>query len=154
MRAKSVSKSANSEEILSMLSSQKEGALATLEEGRPFVTLVGYLYERDDSDQYGKIYILMSDLARHTKHLLISPEASLLVAEKSDKNLYQTKRLTIKGRVSSVQEPLVFERLKTNYLKVFREAEIFFTLDDFKFYCLQPDEIYWVGGYGKVAAIK
>lgn len=144
------------QKILPLLESTQEGALATLEQGRPFVTLIGFLYEKDSTGKgLGGFYFLMSDLARHTRHLKACPEASLLVVSKSGPaSPYEKERATILGKVAIVENAGRLDALKKKYLEIFPNAEIFFTLKDFRFYQLMPDEIYWIGGFGKVMSLK
>ena len=138
------------EEALQLLSSVHEGSLATMDaSGEPFVSAVGFITEGE------KIFILMSDLARHTKHLIQNPKASLLIVEQNTKlPIHEKKRASLSGLVLRVQDQTAFEKLKQNYLKAFPKANIFFTLPDFRFYEFQISEIYWIGGFGKAESIK
>jgi len=142
---------------LSVIERSHEGSLSTLEEGRPFVSAVGFVFRKmkNEAKLGGKIYILLSDLARHTRHLKKNPKASLLVVEENrDLPIHERQRLTILGEMHRVQSQDEFETAKADYLKAFPRSQVFFTLSDFRFYELVAEEIYWIGGFGKVVSIK
>lgn len=142
------------EKPLNLLESSREGAIATIgEDGRPFASAAGFLYEKSAA-RFGKIYFLLSGLARHTKNLLKHPDASLLVMEETDAPVHEKKRATAQGRVRRVEASEKWEALKSNYLKVFPRAEIFFTLPDFRFYEMEISEIHWIGGFGQAKQFK
>jgi nitroimidazol reductase NimA-like FMN-containing flavoprotein (pyridoxamine 5'-phosphate oxidase superfamily) len=150
--------------IHSLLEKIHEGSLGTVEDGKPFVSSVGFIYlkqiaaEEKQGETHlldGKIYLLLSDLARHTRHLKKNPQASLLVVE-GNPNLpiHEKERVTVQGKVRLMDDPKEYEELKGQYLNAFPRSEIFFTLKDFHFYTLEPVEIYWVGGFGKAKTFK
>ena len=145
------------EKILSILEKASEGALGTIDENKPFVSAAGFIFlkEKNASKLGGGIYVLLSDLARHTRHLKKNPEASLLIMDnQSGLPVYERKRFTLEGVMSKVENPEGRAKLKAKYLEVFPRSEIFFTLPDFHFYQLEVREIYWVGGFGKIATLK
>jgi len=144
------------EEAARLMSVQSEAALATLDGGRPYVSAVGYLYEREAaSARFGKIFMLLSDLARHTKNLAKNPVTSLLVVEDNpNAPIHERKRVTLEGRVRPVDDRIRFEELRSKYLKVFPKSEIFFSLPDFRFYEMEISALHWIGGFGKAAVFK
>lgn len=157
------------EEFLELLNSVSEGALATIDaESRPFASAVGFIVQHESTSSKPQIFILMSDLARHAKHIALHPEASLLVMEQNLKiPVHEKKRATLYGEVKRIEHPKKgqvqdcesgpgpsFETLKKEYLKAFPKSEIFFSLPDFRFYELKIAEIYWIGGFGKAQTLK
>ena len=143
----------NLDAAFSLLKLQCEGALGTLEGECPFVSAVGYLYEKSTGpEDLGKIYFLLSDLARHTKNLRVNSQASLLVVEDDEAPIHEKKRLSLQGKVVLTNGKL--EKLKSEYFKVFPKSGIFFTLADFHFYEMAISEIHWIGGFGKVATFR
>ena len=142
-------------EALKLLESNHEAALATVEAGRPFVSATGYLYEKDPRGKFGSIYLLLSDLARHTQNLKRDPTLSLLIVEKNEEApLHERRRATLQGTAKRLEDLKKFEALKTAYLKVFPRAQVFFTLPDFRFYEMKIEEIHWIGGFGKAARFR
>ncbi len=143
----------SAEEAKKLLASHKEAVLATLEGDKPFTSAVGYLYE-PSSAGFGKIILLMSQLARHTKNALKHPAASLQVLEQSAAPVYEKKRVSVQGTLSRVQDKTVFESYQKQYLQVFPAAQIFFTLQDFQFFEMEISEMYFISGFGKIQSIR
>ena len=106
--------SIDSRPALALLEQSCEAALATLEEGKPFVSGVGFAYEKANQEKgFGRIYLLLSDLARHTRNIRVCPDVSLLVVEKNmDQSLHERKRLTVLGKVAPIKDTQRFESLK------------------------------------------
>lgn len=138
---------------LDFLTKSKEGALATLNDGLPFVSVVGFFFEFQPGEKWGNVVLLLSDLAQHTKNIRQNPAVSLLAVEKSDLPVHEKRRLTIEGKVSAAAKD-ENEIYKKRYLEVFPKSGIFFTLSDFKFYELEISQIHWYGGFGKAAVFK
>jgi hypothetical protein len=77
------------------------------------------------------------------------------VIEKNDEiPVHEKKRASLQGKVSRVSGENELKRLKNKYLEIFPRSQVFFTLADFHFYSLEPREIYWVGGFGKIASFS
>ena len=124
-----------------------EAALGTLEDEGPFVSGAGYAVEEDENI---KVALLLSDLSRHTRNIVKRPRVSLLVVEsKADTPIHEKQRATLLGEAKRIEDQKKFDRLKQSYLKRFPKSEIFFSLPDFRFYEVQPEEIHWIGGFGK-----
>ncbi len=144
------------EEAIQLLEDSREACLATLKEDEktPFASLTGFLYEKDQAPKLGRLYVLLSDLAQHTRNIKKNPQASVLIAQ-SDASIpvHEKQRVSLQGNFSRVDEKKT-QDLKTKYLKVFPGAEIFFSLADFRFYQMEIAEIYWIGGFGKTGRWK
>jgi len=141
-------------EILEVLCGEREGSLGTVENGKPYVSAVGFVYTPAE-EEAGEIHLLLSGLARHTKNLAVSPWASLLVVEtRGGVPVHERRRLSIQGRAVRVDDKPRHETLKTEYLKLFPRAEMFFQLPDFRFYRLGIEEVHWIGGFGRARTIS
>lgn len=140
-----------------LLENVHEAALGTVEDGKPFVSAVGFIFLPNaapgtDWPAGGAICLLLSDLSRHTRNLKQCPEAGFLVAEnKPGIPVHEKKRASFQGRIERVDDKMVCEKLKQEYLKIFPRSEVFFTLPDFYFYELKVSNIHWIGGFGKAA---
>ena len=143
-------------EAAALLEASHEAFLGTVEEGEPFVSATGCLYEKGDADQgFGTLYLLLSHLARHTRNIGHNPEVSLLVVEKKDAlPIHERKRLTVKGRAERVEPGPLWETLKAKYLEAYPRSQIFFSLPDFQFYRIPVREMHWIGGFGKAATFR
>ena len=146
----------NAEQVYTLLETCHEGALATLNEKNPFVSLTGFLYGRNHEDfPHGIFYFFLSDLARHARYIKKNSRVSLLIASDNlSLPVHERERATVTGEMTRLGDDKMTEGLKQSYLKIFPRAEIFFKLADFHFYRLEPEEIYWVGGFGKVLTLK
>src|SRR5690242_7453499 len=89
--------------IRDLLQSQQIGALGTLHEGRPFVSMVPFALLAGGTG----FVIHVSRLAVHTKDMLSNPDVSLLVmASLTPDVLPQAlRRITIQGRATQCPEP-------------------------------------------------
>ena len=133
---------------LDFLKNSQEGSLATLEDKKPYVSAVGFLYEVDAKTKFGSVLLLLSDLAQHTKNIKIHPQVSLLALEKGNGPVHERRRLTIEGPIElSPKEK--FPEVKNKYLRAFPKSEIFFTLADFRFWEISIEKLHWYGGFGK-----
>src|SRR5260370_24510247 len=76
-------------------------ALATLLDGRPYVSLVATACDSDASP-----LLLLSDLAQHTKNLLADPRVSLLFEDTAGlPEPLAGPRLTVLGHAERVDDP-------------------------------------------------
>lgn len=126
-----------------LLFDQHGAALATLSlklGGHPFVSSVDYL-----ADDQGRVLILISRLAEHTKNIQADTRVSLLIQGSPD-NVQASPRLTLTGIAEPVPASEA-EREKQRYLAVFPDAEAYFQLD-FDLYRIRPLQWRYVGGPG------
>ena len=135
-------------EIRNLFSGSSESYLGTLEEGWPYVSMVSFLHQSSETDEI--FYLLLSDLARHTKNIKNNPQVSLLITFRDPaKTFYETPRLTVQGKIEPVTDKGQLDELRRIYPQVEPQAEMFLQLPDFKFYGLVGKCAYWVGGFGK-----
>ena len=145
----------NLEESLQLLQKTHEASLGTLEDGKPFVSATGFIYESSGQSKYGALYILASDLARHSRNIQKNPNVSLLILEPNpNAPIHERKRVTVQGKTERVEDKGRFPELKAIYLKYFPKSEIFFTLPDFRFYRIEILELHWIGGFGKAETFR
>ena len=143
------------EDAINLIQSGHEASLGTIEDGRPYVSAVGYVYGHSKSAKFGSVFILISDLARHSKNIQKNPAVSLLIVESSvNSPIHERRRATVLGSAKRVEDKENFLSLKQKYLEHFPKASLFFTLPDFRFYEIAIDEIHWIGGFGKAETIK
>jgi len=147
------------EEVLTLLSNKRTGSLGTIGEGKPFTSLTSFAFEKEA----GNVIFLLSKLARHTKNIDHLNAASLLVesdertANPSVAHPLDKPRVTITGTVRRVADKTEVTNCRTLFLSKNPESKQLLELSDFGFYILQPDEVYYVKGFGSVsrfAALK
>ncbi len=111
--------------------------------GFPFGSLTPYALSEDGSPIF-----LLSGLAVHTKNLAADPRASLFVTdEQEDSDALSSARVNVFGTVERLDGEAAAVA-KTAYLAIHAEAAQWVEFGDFFFYRLQPDEVYFVGGFG------
>jgi putative heme iron utilization protein len=139
--------SENWQGLVTLVVASREASLATLEDKRPYVSATGYVLS---DPEHFRIAVLLSNLARHTRNIRARPEVSLLIVEEGKTApVHEKSRVTLLGEAALVKDAARSARLKDAYLDRFPRAQMFFSLPDFQFYEIVPDEIHWIGGFGK-----
>ena len=138
------------EEAHRLMKQNHEASLGTIgDDGNPFVSATGYVFQNE------AMYILISDLARHSKNIQKNAHVSLLIVEANAKApVHERKRVTVQGKAERVNDKAELETLKKIYLEHFPKAGIFFSLPDFRFYRVPVQELHWIGGFGKAETFK
>lgn len=133
-----------SDEARRFTRSQHSGVLSTLSkrlEGFPFGSVAPFIL-----DHGGRPVILISDIAEHTKNIVADPRVSLIVQPYSP-DMQVNGRVTILGRATRLEEK---DRLAPRYLRFHPQAEAYFAMHDFQFYCIEPLRIRYIGGFGRI----
>ncbi len=134
------------DDIKSILARAKTGTLSVIdfETGGPFGALVNVATDLNDIPLF-----LFSTLARHTKCLVADRRASLMVSElPNEGDPLVGFRATIVGHA----EQLRGEHLRSRYLAKHAYAETYIDFGDFGFWCLKPERVFVVGGFGRIQA--
>lgn len=135
-------------------------SLATLgEQAQPDISYAPFIH-----DELKAIYLLVSELAKHTHNMRNNPQVSMMFIEPEEHaaQIYARKRLIIQGRAewlscsgsndsensvnrSAAEEALLcrFESRHGSIIKMLR------TLSDFKLVKLVPHEIRFIQGFGR-----
>lgn len=136
-----------------LLRTQHVAALGTLHKGRPYVSMVPFAMLPDGSG----FVIHVSQLAAHTKDMLLSPHVSLLVVAPPAPEVpaQALARVTIQGR--AVQYAGATEghaAAKAVYLSRFPGSAELFTFSDFSLFAIWPDSIRFVGGFAQATTLS
>jgi len=134
-------------DCLALLQSFDSVLLSTVcENAEPLASFSPYVRVR------GYFYILVSELAEHTRNMQINPKASLMFieSEASAKNVYARKRAVIQVDVEQVSD----DAQKKPIIELMREKHgqtvtLLAGLDDFKLFKLVPTKGRYVVGFGK-----
>lgn len=125
------------------------GVLGTLDEdGHPYTSLVELVFDGD-----GHFWLLLSDLAEHTRNIGRDVRASLLVcddAEDTEETLQKT-RGSYRGRIVEMDHRR--DDIAPRYLDVHPHAENFIDFQDFRFYRFQIERVRLVAGFGRIGWI-
>lgn len=116
--------------------------------GWPFGSLVAYAV-----DGKGRPLFLTSRLALHTKNLLESPKATLLVAESYlAESALSAPRATLIGVVAPIPAGEIAEAREL-YLERHPAAAEWVDFGDFAFFRMEIHDVYYIGGFGEMGWI-
>jgi putative heme iron utilization protein len=89
-------------------------------------------------------------MAMHTQNLEVDSRASLLVAEASTpEDALGAGRVTLLGAARKIQEEdAELAEVRRRYLAAYPNAQYWVDFDDFCFYRLEVNDVYFVGGFG------
>ncbi len=121
------------------------GSLAThsrKQPGFPFGSVMPY-----GPDERGRPVFLISSMAMHTQNLRADPRASLLVVQESGSDPLGAARVTLIGEVLPVGAGET-ATVREQYLARYENARYWVDFDDFRFYRMEPADIYFIGGFG------
>jgi putative heme iron utilization protein len=133
------------ERVRTLVSLTSIATLSTLSRkhpGYPFGSLMPYAL-----DQEGRPVFLISSMAMHTQNLKSNPRASLFVGQAADGDPLGASRATLVGQV----EPVTVDEVSSareQYLSRHANSRSWVDFVDFRFYRLQPIDVYYVGGFG------
>ncbi|RZI41983.1 pyridoxamine 5'-phosphate oxidase [Herbaspirillum sp. HC18] len=125
------------------------GALATHSAhmpGYPFASALPFV-----PDEAHCPVFLLSGLAEHTKNLLASPRASLLVTAPKEPQVLEGQRMTMVGDVSQFEAS---PEMRARYVRYHPEASQYLALGDFLFFRLTPNRIRYIGGFAQMGWVE
>lgn len=129
-----------------LMRAARVGSLATMHDGRPFVSLVTPATAAD-----GSVLLLLSDLAEHTRHLRADPHCALLLTgAPAEANPQTTPRLTLSGVAVLDPDPA----LSTRYLAIHPYAALYAGFTDFHLWQLRPAEGRLVEGFARASHLR
>lgn len=136
-----------------LLRTQEVAALGTLHKGQPFVSMVPFAMLPGGSG----FIIHVSQLASHTKDMLLSPQVSLLVVVPPTPDVppQALARITVQGRaVQYADADAGHAAAKAAYLARFPQSAQLFTFADFSLFAIWPDSIRFVGGFAQATTLS
>ncbi len=125
------------------------GTLSTIslkQAGTPFGSVTPY-----GLDERGQPLFLISSMAMHTQNLEADSRASLLVAEASTPDeALGAGRVTLLGEARKIEKEndTKLAEVRRRYLAAYPNAQYWVDFDDFSFYRLEVNDLYFVGGFG------
>ncbi len=125
------------------------GSLSTVsvkQPGTPFGSVMPY-----GLDQSGQPLFLISTMAMHTQNLAGDARASLLVTQAtSPEDALGAGRVTLLGEAEKLDKKNedAIADVRARYLAAYPNAEYWVDFDDFGFYRLGVNDVYFVGGFG------
>jgi hypothetical protein len=135
-----------------LLERQEVGALGTLHNGEPFVSMVPYAL----LPQEGQLVIHVSRLATHTKDMEDHAGVSVLVLDERSPEVgpLELARATVQGQARRCppEDPL-HPAARAAYLARFPASEEMFGFGDFSLFVIEPRAVRFVGGFARAWSI-
>lgn len=115
--------------------------------GFPFASLVSVA-----AGDQGEALLLLSTLAEHTQNLIAREEASLLCTEAVPEGTdpLALGRVTLIGRCRRL-DGVEVEPARARFLAAHPEAAAYHAFGDFGLWCLRPEALRYVGGFGRMS---
>ena len=145
-------KPAETKILRDLMEMQEIAALGTLHNGEPFVSMVPFAIVRGSAD----FVIHVSQLAAHTKDMLLSPQVSLLIVAPPapDVSAQATARATIQGHARPCAASSEGHAgAKAAYLARFPDSAGMFEFADFSLFLIRPTSIRLVGGFAQARTL-
>lgn len=144
---------ADQQRCRTLLQTVRWAALATIGKGRPEASMVAFVFNQE----LDACYFHLSKLARHTRHLVDNSCVSLVLTETDDGqgDPQELARVSLQGEVSVIEpDDAEYQHARLLYLEHFPAAEMRFQFTDFGLFRFQPDELNYVGGFGRARRMK
>lgn len=139
------------ESVGHFLRAGEQGVLATLATGPiagyPFASAVPFCLDRA-----GRPLLLISRLARHTRHVQADSRVSLFI-QGEGADVQAAPRLTLAGQLQPVP-PGEQEDAACRYIRYFPQADGYHTGLDFEYWRLEPVGAHFVAGFARVAWLE
>jgi putative heme iron utilization protein len=124
----------------------RDGALATQSlkfPGYPYVSALPFC-----TDQRGRIVVLISHLAEHTRNAEADGRAGFLVSP-AGPQMQEQARVNQIGDIAPVDDPAVAAR----YLRFFPDAAQYLQIGGFRFFRIEPVSLRYIAGFGSIHTI-
>ena len=142
----------NEARLAELIRTQRWGAMATLDNGLPYVSWVAFCPAHD----HPSLLFHLSGLARHTRNLSADPNISIAISEpdRSDGDPQLLARLTLQGRVAVVsRDAAEYGVDKAAYLQRLPDAEPMFDFQDFNLFRFVPESGRYIEGFGRAYSL-
>jgi heme iron utilization protein len=97
------------------------------------------------TDAQGRVVVLISHLAEHTRNVELDPRVSFTVSPMSP-DLQTAARATLLGKLSPVED----EAIAARYLRFFPEGRDYLAIGGFRFWILEPLQVRLIAGFGSL----
>jgi heme iron utilization protein len=142
----------HAERVRTLLCLSSVGTLSTVSRkhpGFPFGSLMPFAL-----DSAGRPLFLISNMAMHTQNLRADPRCSLFVGQAgADGDPLGAARATLIGVAEPVPEHEI-SSVREVYVARHENSRYWVDFSDFSFFCLQPIDLYYVGGFGVMGWVE
>lgn len=121
----------------------RDGALATQSlkfPGYPYVSALPFC-----TDQRGRVVVLISHLAEHTRNAEQDGRSGFLVSP-AGPQMQEQARVSQIGDIAPVDDPAVAAR----YLRFFPDAGQYLQIGGFRFFRIEPRSLRYIAGFGSI----
>jgi hypothetical protein len=140
------------ERVRTLMSLASIGTLSTVSRkhpGFPFGSLMPFAL-----DDAGRPLFLISNMAMHTQNLKADPRCSLFIAQaNADGDPLGAARATLVGTAEPVPASDLVSAREV-YLARHESSRYWVDFSDFSFFRLQPNDLYYVGGFGVMGWVE
>jgi putative heme iron utilization protein len=139
--------------LLTLLRSQPVGALGTVHQGEPFVSMVPFVWVPGSA----VLAIHVSQLAQHTRHMLAHPAVSLMVVAPlaPGASALALPRVSLQCQAAPcVAGAPAYAAARAAYVVRFPDSEDLFGFADFSLFTLVPQQARWVGGFAQARTLQ
>lgn len=143
--------SAIQREVVSLVTTQRWAAIASIHEDAPLVSMVAYAVEPG----LGGLLLFISQLAAHTRALLENPRCSVAVTapDHGDGDPQLLQRVSLGGRAQVIaRDDEGFAEAAARYVARFPDAQMRFQLGDFVLMRIVIDNARYVGGFARASS--
>ena len=137
--------------VRGFLRARRYGVLATMSlelPGHPFGSITPYVVTHE-----GRVILLVSAIAQHTKNMIADPKVSILVADETSDDKQAAGRVTVVGQARRVGDDAV-EAVGARYLRGFPSHRDYDQAHDFHYVEIDPVRIRFIGGFGEIHWIE
>lgn len=97
------------------------------------------------TDARGRIVVLVSHLAEHTKNIDRDPRVSFTVSTLSA-DLQNAARETVPGEIAPIED----EPVSARYLRLFPAGREYLAIGGFRFWAIEPKQVRLIAGFGSL----
>ena len=136
--------------VRGFLRARRYGVLATMSlelPGHPFGSITPYVVTHE-----GRVILLVSAIAQHTKNMIADPKVSILVADETSDDKQAAGRVTVVGEARRVDDAV--EAVGARYLRCFPSHRDYDQAHDFLYVQIDPVRIRFIGGFGEIHWIE
>jgi len=142
------------EKLARLIRGGRWAALATYGDGVPLASMVAYACEPG----FAGFLLHLSRLSAHTRNLLASPSASIVISETDTAQIRDPQtlgRVSIQGEARPIREDLKgYPEAKALYEKRFPESSPLFGFEDFLLFRFVPREARFVAGFARAYTVN
>lgn len=101
-------------------------------------------------DEKGRIVILISSIALHTKNILKDPHVGFTVFDRDEHNQQAAGRISVIGQAEMVFDEPEVASTKEIYERFYPDSKSYHQTHDFAFYRINPKKVHFIQTFGRI----